>query len=138
MTSKRTHIQYKDAKALKSAGWRVEGKRCIRLHTNPQDETIAHAHAKASVGKVLAEAGYCVDSEVEHESGCVADIVAFGLEGRKPIVVELESEYSDELKQRNLKKYQHGPVAEVWTLPVDEFGNNIEHMQTYAKAKLGL
>ena len=133
------HTQFKDAKALKRAGWSVEGKRCIRLHSNPVDETIAHAHAKTAVAKVLAEAGYCVDSEVEHEhTGNVADIVGFGLEGRKPIVVELESEYSDELKQRNLKKYQHGPVAEVWTLPVDEFGNNIEHMQTYAKAKLGL
>jgi len=135
----RKHIATQHKRELQSAGFRVDGERVIRMHTNPKDENTTHAHAKLAVGKVCAEAGYKVDSEVLHEpTGNIADVLAYGLEDRYIMVVELETEYDEETEKQNLENYQHGPVAEVFTLSVTSFPENIHSMGTHAAEELGL
>lgn len=135
--TKRKYTEKKQIRQLQDAGFDVQDTRAIRLHTNPQDSTKAHAHAKMAVGKVLAEAGYKIDSEVSI-NGFQCDILAYGLEDRRPIVVELESEYDDEIVSQNIDRYYEGPIREVYTLSVDEFGTEIEAMHEHAKNELGL
>jgi hypothetical protein len=124
---------------LNSAGFNMGQKRCVRLHTNPQDERLEHAHAKMACAKVCAEAGYFIDSEIEHTpTGNIADLIAYGLEDRMPIVIELESVIEDDTKRNNLAKYNHAPIQEVYTLDVDAFGTDITEMQEHAQDQLGL
>lgn len=138
MTSKREHTQHTQLRELQSAGYDISDKRAVRLHTNPVDETDRHSHAKMACAKVLAEAGYFIDSEVTHDSGVIADLIAYGLDERNPIVVELESEYDEQVKQDNLSLYQYGPIREVYTFDVQAFPKNIDPMKDKAKELLGL
>jgi hypothetical protein len=124
---------------LNSAGFNMGQKRCVRLHSNPVDERLAHFHAKAACAKVCAEAGYFIDSEIEHEpTGNIADLIAYGIEDRMPIVIELESIADENTSAENLDKYHHGPIREVYTLEVDNFGTEITEMHDHAKSQLGL
>jgi len=139
MTTERTKQAIRECRELNNAGYNVGKRRTIRLHTNPQDETPMHAHAKMAVGKVLAEAGYRVDSEVEHEpTGNVADVLGYGCDGRHACVVELETEWSIETKQANIRKYNHGPIAEVWTLDVTDLPVRVDDLHQRVKGELGL
>lgn len=139
MTDKRTKDAIRECRQLNNAGYNVGKRRTIRLHTNPQDETPKHAHAKMAVGKVLAETGYRVDSEVEHEpTGNVADVLGYGCDGRRPCVVELETDWSRETKLKNIRKYNHGPIAEVWTLDVTDLPNEVADLHQRVKGELGL
>jgi len=137
--TKRQELAVKQATELQRAGYAIDGKRSIRLHSNPQEETTLHAHAKMAAGQVLARAGYRIDSEVEHEpTGNVADIVAYGLAERRPIIVELESVCDRALKLTNVDKYQHGPVSEVHTFDLSTFATDVDELQDQIKWELGL
>ena len=129
--TKRDRLAIQHQRQLQNTGYQVQAKRvACRLHTNPQDETARHAHAKLAAGRVLASLGYRVDSEVVHEpTGNIVDVLGYGVEGRNPVVVELETECDDSLKLRNVEKYCHGPVGECYTIGLDGMPENIHGME---------
>jgi hypothetical protein len=79
--------------------------------------------------QILADRKFFIDSEVGHEpTGNIADIVAYGHESRNPIVVELDTVYDRDVALANVEKYQHGPIYDVITVPVDTLSTEIKTM----------
>jgi hypothetical protein len=118
MSNKRQHDAWQEEQSLSDSGYMIEGRRCVRFHA--ADETLKHRTAKLASAHVLHEEGYRVESEVEQTDGPIADILAYGHEDRKPIVVELESDCTDSLKRENARRYTVGIVRECFTIDVEE------------------
>ena len=137
MTRKRDYHEIQERKALQARGYEIDGKRCIRMHTNPQDETLKHLIAKAVTAHVCANVGYFVDSEVSFGSRQI-DVLAYGHEHRKPLVVELETNLTDEKRQANLKNYYTDSLKDVYSLDVSELPDDIQHMSHSISEQLGL
>lgn len=142
--TKRDRIAVQQQRELERAGFQIDGKRRIRMHANAELETTHHFMAKAVAGHTLASVGYRVDSEVTLEKGSkpsehpIADIIGYGLEERQPIVVELDTECSPEVKRSNLEKYHVPPISEVYTVDVTELPGDIAGMQETIAGVLGL
>lgn len=142
--TKRDRVAIDQQRDLQRAGFQVDGKRRIRMHANPQGETVEHISAKAVAGHTLASVGYRVDSEVELDNGGkpsehpIADVLGYGLEDRKPVVVELDTECSPEVKRANLEKYHVPPVSEVYTIDVTSLPDSIRGMREEIASELGL
>lgn len=134
--NKRQNDAWKQGKDLESAGYDIQGRRCVRMHKNPTDETLEHKLAKMSAAHVLVSEGYRVDSEVELSSGPVADLLAYGLEDRKPIVVELESNCTTSLKRENAEKYAKGIVRDCMTIDLAELPSDDEERVEHIRREL--
>jgi len=135
--TKQKQIRYKERRALQQSGFELDGVRTIRLHRNPVDETVEHVQAKAIAAKVCATEGYAVDSEVaigQH----VADIVAYGHETRKPVVVELSHRNDEESTESNLQAFHKGPVREVYTISVESLPTEPHEQAEAIRQELGL
>jgi len=135
--NKQKQTRYKERRALKQSGFGVTESRTIRLHRNPVDETVEHVQAKAITAKVCATEGYAVDSEVAVGEN-VADIVAYGHESRKPIVVELSHRNDKESTESNLQAFHKGPIREVYTISVESLPTDPHEQAEAIRQELGL
>jgi len=109
--------QYRE---LKRNGWQIEDSSSY-IKPNDGSESLSHLVAKSVAAKVCIDAGYTVASEVVNYNGKEADIVAYGHENRRPIVVELENGLTDETKDRKLRHYHVAPVREVYVIDLGRF-----------------
>ena len=134
--TKRQELAVRQANELRSAGYDISARRAIRMHHG--EETKEHLHCKTAVAHILAGVGYRVDSEVEHESGVIADVIGYGLEDRHPVVVELESDYSTQLKRENIDKYRYDPIYEVFTFDVTQLPTEIDTLHSQISKRMGL
>ncbi len=136
--SKSKRIRIEQYRELKRNGWQIEDNSSY-IKPNSGSEKLSHLVAKTVAAKVAIDAGYTVASEVENYHGKEADILAYGHENRRPIVVELENGLTDETKDRKLRHYHVAPVREVWLINLDEWeNNNPAWLREYVKEVTGL
>ena len=133
---KRTIInQYRD---LKNNGWQIEDNSSY-LKFNGGSETLRHRTAKTVAAHVCLEAGYVVASEVVNKHDKEADILAYGHDSRKPIVIELENGLTEETRDKKLTHYNVDPVREVWIIDLDVWmDNDPTWLSSYIKSVTGL
>jgi len=136
MTSKRQSEIYRQKNRLNHQGWNIEDTtNAVRF--NGGSETLHHVTSKCVAAKVAIDAGYRVQSEVECPNG-EADILAFGLEDRYPIVIELERDFDIEVQQKKLEQYNVGDVAEVWVIDLDEAPSHPDSLYEHIAEQVGL
>ncbi|ELY91439.1 hypothetical protein [Natrialba taiwanensis] len=134
--SKRTKTIYRQYQRLNHQGWEIDGvENCVKF--NGGSETTAHRVAKTVAASVCIDVGYRVRSEVECPSGD-ADILAFGLEDRRPIVVELENDLSEDVAERKREQYNVGDVSEVWIIDLDNAPVMPDELYTHIAYETGL
>ena len=120
--SKHEREIYEQYRELNRNGWNIQDTNPVLCRSNGGSETLKHAVAKTIAGKVCENAGYRVQSEVETDHGKEADILAFGHESRRPIVVELENSLTEEVRNQKLSHYLKGQVREVYVIDLDQWG----------------
>lgn len=82
--------------------------------------TLSHEFVKFALTRVLYEAGREWDSEVRFPNGREADIVDLGPDDGKPVVYEVETNYTRADVERKLNHFHIGPVRDVIVLdPAD-------------------
>lgn len=102
---------------LQNAGYDLASRPGIRF--NHGSETAAHFLSKALTGWLLHTHGYVVDSEIEMD-GYVCDLIAYGLEDRRPVLVEIETESQDGIWELKWDKLGSGEIRELYVLdPID-------------------
>jgi len=133
---KRTIInQYRN---LKDNGWLIEDTSSY-LKFNGGSETLRHRTAKTVAAHVALENDYVVASEVVNKHDKEADILAYGHDSRRPIVIELENGLTDETRKKKLNHYNVDPVREVFIVDLDEWMNNDPAwLSGYIKSVTGL
>ena len=137
--SKREKEIYKQYRELNNNGWHVPNTQEILCRANGGSETLKHRVAKTVAASFLCDVGYRVHSEVETDDGHEADVLGYGLEDRKPVVIELENGLTDSVKDRKLNQYLKGPVSEVFVIDLDNWENNDpEWLYEYIKDVTGL
>jgi len=136
MSDKRTSEIYRQYQRLNHQGWAIETT-TNALEFNGGSETLHHVVAKSVAAKVCIDAGYRVRSEVECING-EADILAFGLEDRRPIVIELERDFEIEVQQKKLEQYNVGDVSEVWVIDLDEAPSHPDSLYEHIAEQVGL
>ena len=137
MTTKREQ-RIKDYKSLEARGYKLPPKRHWNsINKNAGSETDKHLHAKAATARVLWHNGYDVCTEVEYD-GFEIDVLAFGAVGRQPIIIELETVCTDEIKALNRNKYESDGIREVYTIPLRAMGWDCRIMAVRIAEKLGL
>lgn len=135
--SKQKQIQFQEYRALKNAGWDFDKGSYIKF--NSGSESLKHIVAKSIAGHVALNAGYTVASEVETKHGHEADILAYGCEGRQPIVIDLENDYTEEVAKEKRGLYSIGPIREPWIINLDNWQNNDpEWLANHIKEVTGL
>ncbi len=137
MTSKRQSEIYRQKSRLEYQGWDIGGV-TSSVEFNGGSETLHHRVAKTVAASVCIDAGYRVASEVETDQGDEADILAYGLEDRRPIVIELERDFDIEVQQKKLEQYNVGDVAEVWVIDLDEAPSHPNSLYEHIAEQVGL
>ena len=137
--SKREQVIYEQYRELRTNGWGITDTGSY-IKPNSGSESLPHLVAKTAAAKVCIDQGFTVASEVENaHNGKEADILAYGLEGRKPIAIELENSLDEETKDRKLRHYHIQPVSEVYVIDLDEWTNNDpEWLYEYIQEVTGL
>jgi len=102
---------------------------------NYGSETALHAHAKLAACRLLRREGYTIRCEIPVATGEVCDVLAYGHESRKPIVVEIQQDMSEEESKR--ETFQRGPIREVFVVPMDELGSDVEQLEYGLASYLG-
>lgn len=122
MSNKRQHQKYEQQRELRNAGYLIHDDFGIR--PNSGSESLPHWLAKCIAGRVLIDAGYRVDSEVEREKqGTVVgevDLLSFGMTDRRPLVVETERDIDRDVIRDKLDRYNSPVVQDVFVLDVDD------------------
>lgn len=143
MTNKRQHEKYAQYRELKDAGYQIHDDLGVR--PNSGSESLKHWIAKCVGAHVLTNAGFRVDSEVErYEYASAAsavgevDLLGFGHEERKPIVLEMERAVDRDVVRDKLEKYHVDPVREVFVIAVDDLRDDSEEMRDEIRAEIGL
>lgn len=126
---------YNDMRKLRECGYQIEA--VDNIARNAGSETLKHRIAKMSTAHVLWSEGYHVASEVKKD-GKYADILAFGHESRMPIVVELETNATEEDRGEYRQLYGSPVVREVFTINVTDLPVIPEYQVERIKAELGL
>lgn len=126
---------YRDLAKLRECGYQIEA--VDNIARNAGSETLKHRIAKTSTAHVLWEADYHVASEVEKD-GKFADILGLGNPGRNPIVVELETDATDEDRQEYRELYGSPVVREVFTINLSDLSAMPEHQVKRIENELGL
>lgn len=135
--SRRQSEIYKQKSRLEYQGWELKGtENCIR--PNSGSEKLSHLLAKSTAAKVAIDAGYRVQSEVVTKNGDECDILAFGLEGRKPIVIEVENDCTDETVQKKQEQYKTPDIREVFVISLDEAPADPDELYEYIQEQTGL
>lgn len=109
---------YQAYRALKDVGWDVDKRPSVRPHSG--HETRRHLHAKTDAVWLAVEQGMRVSTEVPIHHSYTADILVHGKDGVEPFIVELDTQCDSEVIRQNAKKYTHGPIAEVFTIDLEE------------------
>ena len=136
--NKRKRVITNQKRELQSAGYEISAERAIRAHTNPQDETLDHIVAKTVAAKVCFESGFCVDSEVAIRD-YQADILAYGLEDRRPFVIELETDCDEHTETTKVNQYvDYQTVHECYVIDLDSAPNAPDELFNHIKDKVGL
>jgi hypothetical protein len=126
---------YKERAKLRECGYSIEA--VDNIAPNKGSETLRHRIAKMTTAHVLWKAGYHVASEVEKD-GKFADIVALGHPSRQPLVVELETDATDEDREQYRELYGSPVVREVFTINVSDLSAVPEYQVERIQAELGL
>ncbi len=136
--SKRQSTIYNQKNRLNHQGWNIEDTtNAVRF--NGGSETLHHVTSKCVAAKVAIDAGYRVASEVELDDGSgECDILAYGLEDRHPIVIELERDFDIEVQEKKLEQYNVGDVAEVWVIDLDEAPSHPDSLYEHIAEQTGL
>lgn len=136
--SKHEREIYDQYRSLNSSGWKIQNTNPVLCRSNGGSEKLHHAVAKTVAGKVLEKAGYRVQSEVPTRDGKEADILGFGHEDRKPIVIELEHATNETVEQKKRKNYLKGSVREVWVIDLDNAPTDTSKLYNHIKEITGL
>lgn len=137
MSDRRTKEIYRQKSRLEYQGWDIDGvENCVRF--NGGSETLYHVTAKCVAAKVCIDAGYRVASEVETDDGAEADILAYGLEDRRPIVIELENSLTDEVAELKREQYDVGDVREIFVIDLDSAPSHPDSLYQHIGEQTGL
>lgn len=135
--SKRQSEIYRQKNRLNHQGWEIDGVENT-IHPNSGSESLHHLLAKSTAAKVCIDAGYRVASEVTTKNGDEADILAFGLEGRKPVVIEVENGLSEDVAQSKRRQYNIGDISEVWIIDLDSAPSTPDALYEHIAEQTGL
>jgi len=137
MSDKRTSEIYRQKSRLEYQGWDIGGV-TSSVEFNGGSETLHHRVAKTVAASVCIDAGYRVRSEVVTEAGDEADILAFGLEDRRPIVVELENSLTNEVAAIKREQYTIGDVRETYIIDLDDAPSHPDSLYEHIAEQVGL
>lgn len=136
MTAREKEI-YRQRNRLNHQGWDIpDTENCIR--PNSGSERLDHLLAKTVAAKVAIDAGYRVQSEVVTENGDECDILAFGLEDRRPVVIEVENDCRDETIEKKQAQYMTPDIREVFVISLDEAPTDPDELYTHIADVTGL
>jgi hypothetical protein len=123
--TKRQREEYTGRKELQDAGWQLS--KADRL--NSGSETARHATIKMLAGHYLShELGYRAGFELMMSNGIV-DVVGYGNSQRlSPVVVEIETGLTDDMKAKKINQYYRDePIEEIYFLnPTEAPGEIME------------
>lgn len=133
--SKREKAEYKDRHALRNAGWDVS--QTDKIAFNGGEESPEHLFLKAGAAYHLKQTlDYRVDSEVSMPAGDV-DVLAYGHPDRNPIVVEVETNATEEVVEDKLQRYIRGePPRDMFVLDPTQLESNVREPLEHAKQNL--
>ncbi len=134
--SKREQVIYKQFKRLNHQGWNIKHKG-NHVHFNGGSETTHHRVAKTVAASVCIDEGYRVASEVECPEG-EADILAYGLEDRYPIVIELENDLSERVAKQKRRQYDVGDIREIYIIDLDNAPDDPDKLYEHIQETTGL
>jgi len=121
---------------LCQAGWELNGV-TSQVCFNDGSETLRHFIGKSVAGYICVDEGYRISSE-ESVHGSECDILAWGHPGRSPIVIEIETDKTEEIEIFKRDAFSCGPVREVFVLEANRLPSDIEEMESHIRGKIGL
>jgi len=122
---------------LSDCGYKINGENSIKPNTG--SETLAHRIAKMTVAHVLWDIGYQIESEAHNRvRNAYADLLAYGCPGRKPIVVELETNLSEGKRRKYRELYGVPVTQEVFSFDVDSLPTDPHEQAEAIRQELGL
>jgi hypothetical protein len=136
MTKRQSEI-YRQKNRLNHQGWNIEDT-TNALRFNGGSETLNHVTSKCVAAKVAIDAGYRVQSEVQTENGDECDILAFGLEDRRPVVIELENGLTEGVAERKRRQYTIGDVRECYIIDLDNAPSHPDSLYEHIAEQTGL
>lgn len=122
---------------LQNAGYRIAKNSGIRC--NSGSESWEHFLTKCIAGKVLSNQGYRVDSEVPVESPTgtgYIDLLAFGHQTRRPIVVEVETDPDGGIWERKWNIYGSDHIRDLYILEANSL--DVKVIRDTINKELGL
>jgi len=129
----RTQREFHHRKTLRDAGWDVPQRDAVAF--NSGSESARHFFAKCAVAHHLKQEGYRIASEVDGPTGEI-DIVGYGTED-EPIVVEVETDVSDDVTRDKLERYVFGqPFRDMFLLDVDEMPTEMDEALAWIDEQL--
>ena len=134
--SKRSQEIYKQYRRLNNLGWNIPHT-TNHVHFNGGSEKLSHQVAKVVAANVCLNADYRVASEVETDQGDEADILAYGHESRRPIVIEVENGLTEDTREKKREQYDIG-VREVFIIDLDNAPSDPDELREHIKDKTGL
>lgn len=137
MSSKRTSEIYSQKNRLNHQGWNIDSVRSS-VEFNGGSETLHHRIAKTVAASVCIDSGYRVASECCTDQGDEADILAYGLEDRRPVVIELENGLTEDVETRKRKQYSVGDVRECYIIDLDAAPSDPDDLYTHIAEQTGL
>jgi len=135
MTPSNAEIQ--EYRELQSVGFELECTPTNAVVPNHGSETPKHLHAKTATVQLLLRNGYAVATEVAID-GAIADILAYGHEDRRPIIIEIERNCVLEVAQAKLECFCVGPIRECYVIEGTDLGHDIREMHKQIATHLGL
>ena len=136
--NKRDKEVYEQYRTLNRQGWNIPNTQEVLCRGNGGSESLKHRVAKTVAASVATDSGYRTYSEVETDTGDEADVLCYGHESRKPIVIELENSLDERTRKKKLKQYLQGDVREVYIIDLDEAPSDPNELYDHIKEITGL
>lgn len=133
MTSKQDHDEWVKGTNLTDAGFDLKPQPAVRIHN--RNETDKHLLVKAMVAKVLWDRGHKFDTEVQAPGGRV-DVLDFGLPEDPPVVYEVETDCSEQVREEKVAQYAVDPVRDVLFLDPTEAPDSIPELREWVERRV--